>query len=331
MRVVENLNLALHGVLADDPAVHLLGEDVLDPYGGAFKVTKGLSSRFPDRVLTTPLSEGGIVGVAAGLALAGDKAIVEMMFADFAALAFDQIVNFLSKSVSMYGRPVPMPVVVRCPHGGRRGYGPTHSQSPHKHFLGVPGLALYEITPFHDNRGLLDALLARGEPAMLFEDKVLYTRQMYENGTVDELVRYDSIGPGIARAFIDDPDTPGPVLIAPGGLAHRAIAAMRALLVEDELSTVLLVPTRLYPLDVEPMLETLRDATAIVVAEDGTAGGTWGAEVAAQVHARLWGELRRPVRLVHAPASVIPTAPHLEREVLVQDATIRRAVLEALR
>ena len=147
-----NLNRGLHTVFANDPRVYLLGEDVLDPYGGAFKVTRGLSTRYPDRVLTTPISEGAIVGVGNGLALAGDRAIVEVMFGDFVTLAFDQIVNFAAKSVAMYGRRLPMHLVVRCPVGGNRGYGPTHSQCPQKHFVGVPDLALFEVSPFRERR-----------------------------------------------------------------------------------------------------------------------------------------------------------------------------------
>ncbi|MFC6903137.1 hypothetical protein ACFQGX_49085 [Nonomuraea dietziae] len=147
MRVAEQLNLALHELLKSDPSVHLLGEDLSDPYGGAFKITKGLSTAFGDRVRSTPLSESAIVGVGAGLALAGDKAIVEIMFADFVTLAFDQLVNFAAKSTTMYGRRVPMPLVVRCPSGGGRGYGPTHSQSPQKHLIGVPGLGVHELSP----------------------------------------------------------------------------------------------------------------------------------------------------------------------------------------
>src|SRR3954451_4162331 len=173
MRVAESINAALHDALADDPALYLLGEDVLDPYGGAFKVTRGLSTRFPRQVLTTPISEGGIVGVAGGLALAGDRAIVEIMFSDFVTLAFDQIVNFAAKSVSMYGRRVAMPVIVRCPTGGGRGYGPTHSKSLQKHFIGVPNLSVHEVSPFHHNDTVLTRLLAGGAPALLFEDKVL--------------------------------------------------------------------------------------------------------------------------------------------------------------
>ncbi len=107
----------------------LLGEDVLDPYGGAFRATKGLSTRFPDQVLSTPISENGIVGVANGLALTGRRVLVEMMFGDFLLLAFDQIVNFAAKSVSMYGRRVPLRMVVRCPVGGGRGSDPVDSDS----------------------------------------------------------------------------------------------------------------------------------------------------------------------------------------------------------
>jgi pyruvate dehydrogenase E1 component beta subunit len=327
---VENLNHALHSVLAADPRVYLLGEDIADPYGGAFKVTKGLSSRFPDRVLTTPISEGAIVGVGGGLALAGDAAIVEIMFGDFVALAFDQLLNFASKSVTMYGRRVPIRLVVRCPVGGNRGYGPTHSQSPQKHFIGIPGLSLYEMSPFHDNRIVLAELLSRGEPAILFEDKVLYTRRMHCEGTVDDLFRFRLVG-DLAQVYVDQPDQLDCAIIAPGGLAARAISAARSLLLAEELVCQVLVPSRLYPLRLEPVLPVLASARQVCVVEEGTAGGTWGSEVAQLVHRRLWGSLRRPVRLVHSADSVIPTAAHLERAVLVQDTDIHAALRAAVR
>ncbi|SDG16000.1 pyruvate dehydrogenase E1 component beta subunit [Sinosporangium album] len=326
MRVADNLNAALHDLLEHEGDVYLLGEDVADPYGGAFKITRGLSSKFPGRVLTTPISEGGIAGVAAGLALTGDKAIVEIMFGDFVALAFDQILNFASKSVAMYGRPLPLRMVVRCPSGGGRGYGPTHSQSPHKHFLGIPGLSLYEVTPFHDNRAVLREMFARQEPCILFEDKILYTRQMYDAG---DLFTWDMDG-DVARVYLDDPTSADCVIIAPGGLAHRALAAMRTLLLEREITCLLLVPSRLYPLDLDPVLPHAERAKAVVVCEDGPGGAGWGSEVAHLLHTRLWGRLTRPVAIVHARNSVIPAAPHLEKEVLVQESTICRAVLEVL-
>jgi pyruvate dehydrogenase E1 component beta subunit len=330
MRVVENLNQALHGLLSADPDVFVLGEDISDPYGGAFKVTKGLSTRFPDRVLATPLSEGAIVGAAGGLALTGNKAVVEVMFGDFIALAFDQIVNFASKSVSMYGRRVPLRMVVRCPVGGSRGYGPTHSQSPQKHFVGVPNLALYELSPFHDNAGVLDHMLNRGEPCILFEDKVLYTQRCFTEGHATDLFRYDFVGGAapVARVFSQTPDEFDCVIIAPGGVAHRALGAMHSALVEDELDCLLFVPTQLYPFDLDPLLPALARARQIVVVEESVAGGTWGSEVAQAIYPRLWGQLRNPVRLVHSADSVIPTAAHLERRVLIQDTTIRAALKE---
>ncbi len=137
-RVSEHLNEALASLMAQHERLHLLGEDLVDPYGGAFKISRGLSSRFPGRVLSTPISESGLIGVANGLALAGCPVIAELMFGDFIGLAFDQLLNFAAKSVTMFGRPVPLRVVVRCPVGGHRGYGPTHSQSPQKHLIGIP-------------------------------------------------------------------------------------------------------------------------------------------------------------------------------------------------
>ena len=153
----------------------LLGEDVLDPYGGAFGVTKGLSDRFPGRVLTTPIAEGGIVGAGVGLALRGRRPIVEIMFGDFITLAVDQLVNHAAKFRAMYGGRVTVPLVVRTPMGGRRGYGPTHSQSLEKLLLGVPGLRVIAPSVFHDPGAILrDAVLHGDTPTLLVEHKLLY-------------------------------------------------------------------------------------------------------------------------------------------------------------
>ncbi|HEY6794436.1 MAG TPA: transketolase C-terminal domain-containing protein [Kineosporiaceae bacterium] len=333
-RVVENLNSALHERMRADSRLYVLGEDIADPYGGAFKVTRGLTQAHPDRVISTPISENGIVGVAAGLALAGDAAIVEIMFGDFVGLAFDQLLNVASKSVSMYGHRHPMRMVVRCPSGGNRGYGPTHSQSLLKHFIGIPGLSLFELSPFHDNRTVLAHMLALGEPCVFIEDKVLYTRRAAADGQVDDLFDYGFLGAAdIAPAHVfteADGDTDC-LIIAPGGMAERAVAAMRSLLLRDEIACRLVVPSRLYPVEAEALLSAVRRASYVCVVEESTTGGTWGAEVAHVLHERLWGRLRRPVRLIHSADSVVPSAVHLEREVLVQADTIREAILADLR
>src|SRR5512136_343896 len=119
--VLAALNTALKEALTRDERVLLLGEDILDPYGGAFKVTRGLSSAVPDRVLTTPISEAGIVGVASGMALRGLRPVVEIMFGDFVTLIADQIINHAAKFRWMYGDglpehdPVHIPLVIRTP------------------------------------------------------------------------------------------------------------------------------------------------------------------------------------------------------------------------
>ncbi|MFI7506100.1 2-oxo acid dehydrogenase subunit E2 [Micromonospora aurantiaca] len=317
-RVSRNLNRALHALFAADERAWLLGEDVADPYGGAFKVTQGLSTAYPDRVLSTPLSENGITGVAGGLALCGDTVIVEIMFGDFAGLAFDPILNLITKSVAMYGECTPMRVVIRCPVGGGRGYGATHSQSPQKHFIGIPHLALYELSPLHDAADVLAAALRRDEPAMLFEDKVLYTRRRYVDGRVDDRLAFELRGADGNWARVHDPDATGAptLVIAPGGVADRAVAAATRA-AERGRTVEVLVPARLYPVDVDGLRDLLDGAHGVIVAEESTAGGTWGSEVAARLHAEAWPLLRGPVELVSSADRVIPSAPHLERTVLL--------------
>src|SRR5215204_2965259 len=97
MRVIEDLNETLHGLMAEDDGLHVIGEDILDPYGGAFKATKGLSSKYPDRVITAPISEAGIVGFGTGMAMRGKPVVAEIMFGDFLTLASDQLINHASK------------------------------------------------------------------------------------------------------------------------------------------------------------------------------------------------------------------------------------------
>jgi pyruvate/2-oxoglutarate/acetoin dehydrogenase E1 component len=136
--VLDSINAGLLAALGDDPAVLLLGEDILDPYGGAFKATRGCSTAYPDRVITTPISEAGLAGLCAGLALRGQRPVLEIMFGDFCTLLADQLINHISKFRWMYNNTVKVPLVIRAPMGGRRGYGPTHSQTLEKIYLGYP-------------------------------------------------------------------------------------------------------------------------------------------------------------------------------------------------
>ena len=320
-RVVENLNRALHECMGADERVWLLGEDVADPYGGAFKVSRGLSTKFPERVLTTPISELGIAGVANGLALAGQRPVLEFMFGDFIFLAFDQIVNFAAKSVTMYGERLPFHLVVRCPVGGHRGYGATHSQCVQKHFLGAPNLELYELSPLHDNTLQLPALLGRGLPTILFESKQLYSQPCLSPGALDDLFTFDfaDAAQTLARVRIDS--RPMVTLITGGGMFDACLKAARELFMEHEWEVQILVPFQLYPVPSAELGKALDGSAAVYVVEESTAGGTWGAEVAASL-ARDEPGFGVPVGLIHSADSIIPSARHLERAVLVQPGDI---------
>jgi len=174
MRYVESLNQALHELMAEEERVFVIGEDILDPYGGAFKVTKGLSSAYPDRVLSTPVSEASITGFATGMALRGLRPILEIMFGDFITLCADQIVNGASKFSWIYNEQVEVPLVIRTPMGGRRGYGPTHSQTLEALFLGTPGLTIVAPSHLHSPGGLLRRAVLGGKGPVLFVENKLF-------------------------------------------------------------------------------------------------------------------------------------------------------------
>ena len=161
----------------EDGRAILLGEDIGDPYGGAFKVTKGLQTRFPTKVFQMPISEQGFTGMAAGLALLGWRPMVEIMFGDFVTLAFDQLVNHAAKYQLMYNEQVKCPIVVRLPMGGGRGYGPTHSQNLEKHICGVPNLQVFAVSPYLPLGPFFRAIDAMQAPIVLVEYKQDYTRR----------------------------------------------------------------------------------------------------------------------------------------------------------
>lgn len=319
-RVGSELTDALHDLFSSRSRLIMIGEDIADPYGGAFGISRGLSTKYPRRIISTPISEAAMAGMAGGMALLGDEVIVEMMFGDFVALAFDPIVNFIAKSVTMYGQRLHIPVIIRCPSGGNRGYGPTHSQNMHKHFLGVPDLALYELSPLHRVKPVLQQILDRGIPAVFFEDKVLYGQPPCGHHPDDEIFDF-GVHQGWGRAQLTDEPADW-VIIAPGGMARRVLGAMRTAVLEDEVISCLLTPAQLFPLDISPVLPVLAEAREILVVDDGPAGGGWPVVVADAIHRALWDKLQGPVRVLQPECAVIPAAKHLEERLLVQESKI---------
>jgi pyruvate/2-oxoglutarate/acetoin dehydrogenase E1 component len=335
-RCVQVLNEALHELFEQRDDVYLLGEDVLDPYGGAFKVTQGLSTRFPGRVLTTPVSEASLFGVASGMALRGYRPILEIMFGDFIALGFDQIVNGIAKFREMFDDQVTLPLVVRTPMGGRRGYGPTHSQSLEKLLLGVPGITVVAASDCHDLRLLLRAAVEDDDPVFFIENKLLYGRvqRRPENGYVDGLRCVESGGRYPALTFSgSDAGGGSATVVTYGGMLPIVLEAATRLILERELFTEVVALGQLHPLDLAPVLESVARTGALVTVEEGTRTGGVGAEIAARVQEAAWDDLQRPIERVAARDGIVPAARTLEDAMLpdVDDVVAAVMTVESVR
>jgi len=333
--VLDSLNVSLHRAFAEDERVYLLGEDVLDPYGGAFKVARGLSSAYPQRVISTPISEAGIVGLAAGMAMRGQRPVVEIMFGDFLTLAADQVINHLSKFRWMYNDQVWVPIVIRTPMGGRRGYGPTHSQTLEKLFLGVPGLRVLAVCALSQS-GISDpgsllkhAILRDDDPVLFIENKLLYSSPIQDAESLDDFT-LDSflpetgslpqgmLGENYSPTFrLTVRGAPAPVLtvVAYGYMAELARQAALRLAFELEVFVELLVPTQLAPVELSSVFKSVRRTGKLLVVEEGGLTLGWGAEVAARTAEQLGAHLRK-VRRLAALDLPIPASGVLEQAVL---------------
>ena len=330
------INHALHALLAAEPRLVLLGEDLADPYGGAFKITRGLSTAFPDRVLSTPISEAAITGVAGGLALAGFRPVVEFMFGDFTGLAFDQILNHLTKYAAMYHGQVSCPVILRTPMGGGRAYGPTHSQCLEKYFLGVPGLNVAAVSLFHPPAEIWAALLRQDGPVLLVEHKGLYGQdtRFPEAGRCGLFEAETAPGPGGLSTVCLRPVPRADcrlTLLAYGATAASAADVAAQLAVERELFVEVVVPASMYPFDYDTLTAAVAATGRLLVCEEGTAGGTWGDGIAAELTRRLWGRLRAPVATLAADRATIPAAAARERAMLPGPDRLRNEILDILR
>lgn len=324
--VLESLNQGLHRALGMDERVLVLGEDLLDPYGGAFKVTRGLSSAYPGRVLASPISEAALVGVASGMALRGLRPVVEIMFADFLTLAADQLINHSAKFRWMYNEKVCVPLVIRTPAGGRRGYGPTHSQTLEKHFLGVPGLVVIAPTALGDPGALLETLILHTQDPVLFvENKLLYLQKRHTPGSLADFDLQISGDPPVYTLTLRGAPSAQVTVAAYGYMAELARQAVLALAYEEEIFAELVVPTRLSPTDLVAVSASAGRTGSLVVIEEGTFTLGWGAEVIASAKSALGPVLRR-ARRVAALDTPVPASGTLEAEVLPGLETIKAAI-----
>ncbi len=328
-RVLHSVRKALDLALASDPGVVVIGEDLESPYGGAFKVTAGLSDAHPGRVRNTPVSEAAIVGVGCGLALGGRRPVVEIMFGDFLTLATDQWVNHAAKFAAMYGAGAPLPLTVRTPMGGRRGYGPTHSQSLERLFVGQPGTRVLAVHHRASPAELYARVFELGDrPTLVIENKLLYASAVDPDPP-----------PGFALLRTDEPfpvsrlkpeGRADVTLVALGGMGIEAERAQSLLFHEHEVLADLFLPSQLYPLDAGFLRESVAETGRLVVAEEGQGFAGIGSELLAQVAAmRGLGPLR--CGRVAAAECPIPSARPLEAACLPEAATVVARVLEVMR
>ncbi len=328
-RFVQALNETLGELLDDDPRVCVFGESIEDPYGGAFKVTKGLSERFPGRVFDTPISEAAITGLAGGMALRGQLPVMEIMFGDFLSLCLDQLLNSITKFRAMYGDPLDVPVVVRAAMGGKRGYGPTHSQSLEKLYLGIPELLVVAPSHLHDVRALLRHLvLEQGAPSLFVEHKLLYPERLLGEDALAELgFAVETCGAPLATLVVRPRDLePDVTLVTYGGMVPEALGVAQRLAEAEEIGVELVLPARIAPLDLAPVLASLSRTRKGVVAEEGTRAHGFGAELVCRVHEE-GAELDHPLVRLAAPDAVLPSCRELELEMLPGASDLERAIL----
>jgi pyruvate/2-oxoglutarate/acetoin dehydrogenase E1 component len=326
--ILESLNRGLRTCLEESDRVYVIGEDVLDPYGGAFKVTRGLSTDYPEHVITTPVSEAGIVGVGVGMALRGLFPVIEIMFGDFISLTVDQLINHAAKFRWMSNDQVRVPLVVRTPMGGRRGYGPTHSQSMEKHLLGAPGLRVVAATALGDAGDLLrKAVLEDEDPVLFLEHKALYAKQIIAHDELSDF-EVDVSADHYPTYRLRIAGAPAPVitLAAYGYSAELAREAVKRLAYEHEIFSDLIVPTQLSPFELGDLISAVRQTNRLLTVEEGTMTLGWGAEVIARALEELGAGFQ--AKRVAAGDMPVPAAGLLEKAVLPQIEDIIEAAIE---
>ncbi len=323
--VRQSLNSALRHLLETDSRTLLIGEDLHDPYGGAFKVTQGLSTGFPGRVISTPISEAGITGATIGLSLDGYLPVMEVMFADFLSLCMDQLFNHAVKFPGMF-RDVAVPLVIRTPCGGRRGYGPTHSQSPEHLFTAVPGLTVVYGSHRHNLGELLtDAVLRWRYPVLFLEHKLLYGEKIDPADYLTLPAADDDVAAHLFPTLLRGATDPDVTLVSYGGMLAVAEAAARRLEDEEELAVEIVAPSLLSPLPRGSMIRHLAMRSRVVIVEESHHEFGVSAEIAAaMLESGFKGQLLR----IGTPPIPIASARSLERSILPDEQSVVEQVLE---
>ena len=322
--MLEAINRGLREEMEHNPKMVMWGEDIADPKGGVFGVTRGLTEAFPDRVANSPLAEASIVGVAQGMAIAGCKPVVELQFSDYSFPAFMQIRNEIATLRWRSGGAWTCPMVVRMATGGYIHGGPFHSQSPEALYTHTPGWLVAYPSNATDAKGLIKTACRMDDPVIFFEHKGLY------------------------RAVFAKAPEPGPDYLIPFGKARVVRAGehvtavswgsgvIRCAQAAEELAgegiSVEVIDLRtLVPLDEETVFASVRKTGRAIVVHEATRTGGFGGEVVARIVERCFAELDAPVRRHTAPDCFPPYAPTLEAAVLPGREGVTQAIRDLAR
>jgi len=284
--------------LREDPRVFIYGQDV-GAFGGAFKATKGLAQQFPGRVIDSPISEDAMVGLAVGAAMQGMRPVIEMQFADFSTVAFNQIVN---QAATLHWRTrTPCPITIRLPSGGTSGGGPFHSQSLEAIYAHYPGLIVMTPATVEDAYSMLLEAIAIDDPVIFCEHKYLY------NHLKAEKLPTEAMPVGKARIARQGRDM---TIVAYSAMVHEALAVAEELAPEG--AEIEVVDLRsIKPLDTDAVMASVaRTGRLLAVGEAWPWGGVT-AEVIARVASEGFGLLDAPPQRLNAKDTPVPYHPNL--------------------
>ena len=301
---LEAVMLGVADALASDPRVFVYGEDVGGKYGNAFLLLRPLLARYGDRILNSPIAEGGVLGVCIGAALAGMRPIGEMQFNDFVATGFNQLVNNAAKVRYRWGGSVPM--VVRMPWGGLRRAGPYHSQNTEAWFYRTPGLKIVCPSTPADARALLASAVADPDPVLYYEHIALYREPKIKQALPKEPPAPIPLGKAALRRAGADL-----AIVSYGAYVHLAMKVAGTLAGEGVSSSVLDLRS-LAPLDRETLLTVARHCGKVLIAHEDSRTGGLGESLAAIIQEECFEDLDAPVRIVGALDAPVPYSPSLE-------------------
>ena len=306
---IEGINRGLREEMALNPKIVMWGEDIADPKGGVFGVTRGLSTLYPDRVTNSPLAEASIVGVAGGMAIAGYKPIVEIQFADYMWPAFMQLRNEVPTTRWRSQGVWTCPVVVRIPVGGHIKGGPWHSACVEAFLAHIPGWHVVFPSSAEDAKGLIKSAARSVDPVIFFEHKTLYRRMESRTREPND----DYLIP-FGRGRIRQQGRDG-TIVTWGASVYQALEIAKRKESEGCLLEVLDIRS-IVPLDEGLIYESVKKTNRVLILHEDSLTQGFGAEISARIVENCFEHLDAPVMRIAAKDSFVPSATTLEDAIL---------------